>query len=82
MGILILLYGFVEIVPGIVLSLIGKGGGPSPGYSIYIGEVLAPLLLIAGLWTRLAALVVVVSKAATVLLAHLDQFGQLSSSGG
>jgi uncharacterized membrane protein YphA (DoxX/SURF4 family) len=44
--------------------------------------VLAPLLLIVGLWTRPAALVVVVNMVVAIVLAHMGQLGQLGKSGG
>lgn len=84
-GILILFHGIAKVVagPGIVLGLMAKNGlPPSLAYLVYIGEVLAPLLLIAGLWTRLAALLVMANMAVAVLLVHLGQFGQLASTGG
>ena len=39
-----------------------KAGMPSVlAYGVYIGEIVAPILLIVGVWTRLAALVIVVN---------------------
>jgi putative oxidoreductase len=54
----------------------------SLGYLVFIGEVLAPLLLIVGAWTRLAALAVVVNMAVAVLLAHAGQLFTIAKSGG
>ena len=54
----------------------------SIGYLVYVGEVLAPLLLIIGLWTRAAALIVVVNMAVAVLLVHTGQIFTLSKTGG
>jgi putative oxidoreductase len=85
LGILILLHGIAKVVagPAFVLGLMAKSGLPSSlGYLVYVGEVLAPLLLIIGLWTRLAALVIVGNMIVAVFLVHLGQFGQLTSSGG
>jgi uncharacterized membrane protein YphA (DoxX/SURF4 family) len=47
-----------------------------------VGEVLAPLLLIVGLWTRPAAVVVAINMVVAVLLVHSAQFGQLTKNGG
>jgi len=39
------------------MDRLANAGFPSAlGYLVYVGEVLAPLLLIVGLWTRAAAL--------------------------
>ena len=60
-----------------------KAGLPAAfAYLVYVGEVLAPLLLIAGLWTRVAATVVAVNMLAAVLLVHTSQLFTLSKTGG
>src|SRR5690606_28869159 len=49
LGVLILLHGIAKIMsgPGFILGLMEKSGLPPVlGYAVYIGEVLAPLLLI------------------------------------
>ena len=44
-------------------------------YGVYIGEVVAPLFIIIGLWTRVASLVVVFNMiVAIVLEAHRNAF--------
>ncbi len=44
--------------------------------------MVAPLFVLAGLWTRLAALVVVVDLVVAVLLVRLPSFFTLTKSGG
>ena len=64
LGALILLHGISKIRggPGFILDIVDKAGLPAPfGYLVYVGEVLAPLLVIVGLWTRLAALVIAIN---------------------
>ena len=51
-------------------------------YGIYIGEVVAPLMLIAGFRTRCAAKLVVFTLAMAIFLAHLDQVFTLAKMGG
>jgi uncharacterized membrane protein YphA (DoxX/SURF4 family) len=51
-------------------------------YGVYIGEVLAPLLLIAGLWTRAAAAVVAVNLLFALLLVHTADLFSLTKTGG
>ncbi len=51
-------------------------------YLSYIGEVLAPVLLIVGLWSRLAAVVVMINMLSALVLMHMAQLGDLAKSGG
>ena len=56
------------------MERVARVGVPSAlGYLVYAGEVLAPLLLIAGLWTRAAGLLVAINMVVAVLLVHTDQ---------
>jgi putative oxidoreductase len=85
LGGLILFHGISKVIngPGSILGLVTKAGMPeAAGYLVYAGEVLAPLLLILGLWTRAAALIVVINMAIAVLLVHTSQFFTLSKTGG
>jgi putative oxidoreductase len=43
---------------------------------------LAPLLLIFGLWTRPAAIIVAINMVVAVLLVHAGQLGELTRNGG
>jgi putative oxidoreductase len=52
------------------------------GYGVYIGEVVAPLLILVGLFTRPAALIVAINMIVAVLLAHTSQFFTLNETGG
>ena len=84
-GLLILLHGISKIQggPGFILDIVEKAGLPDPfGYLVYVGEVLAPLLVIVGFWTRIAALVIAINMIVAVLLVHTGQLLQLSPEGG
>ena len=48
---------------------------------MYVGEILAPLLILAGAWTRLAALVYAGSVAFATLLVHGKDFVHLKPTG-
>jgi len=85
LGALILLHGISKIQggPGFILDIVDKAGLPSPfGYLVYVGEVIAPILVIIGLWTRLAALVIAINMVVAVALVHLPQFFTLADTGG
>lgn len=84
-GFLILLHGISKIQggPGFILDIVEKAGLPNPfGYLVYVGEVVAPLLVIVGLWTRLAALVIAINMVFAIALVHAGQLLQLSQTGG
>jgi putative oxidoreductase len=85
LGSLILLHGIAKLIggPGFILSVVAKAGLPSfVAYGVYIGEVLAPLLLIAGLWTRAAAAVVAVNMLFALMLVHTGDLFSLAKTGG
>ena len=85
LGGLLLLHGIGKISSGAasILGLMATAGLPPVlGYLVYVGEVLAPLLLIVGLWTRPAAWVVAINMLVAVLLVHSGQLLALGKSGG
>jgi putative oxidoreductase len=85
LGLLMLLHGWAKVMagPAAILGLVTKAGlPPTVGYLVYVGEVLAPLLLILGLWSRAAALVIAINMVVAVWLVHLGQLGELAKSGG
>jgi putative oxidoreductase len=85
LGALVLLHGISKMQNGIdaIIDAVAKTGlPPLLAYGVFIGEVLAPLLLIAGVWTRSAALVIVINMAAAIALMHSADMATLSRSGG
>jgi putative oxidoreductase len=85
LGVLILLHGISKIRggPGFILDIVDKAGLPEPfGYLVYVGEVIAPILVIIGLFTRAAALVIAINMVVAILLVHVSQFFTLADSGG
>lgn len=85
LGVLILFHGVAKLTGGIdfVTGALAKAGMPAAlGYLVYIGEVIAPLFLIAGVWSRAAALVIAINMVVAVLLAHTGQLFSISNTGG
>ena len=85
LGVMILLHGLAKILsgPGSIGGMLAKAGLPAElSYLVYIGEVLAPLLLIIGIWSRLAALVIAVNMVVAVYLVHAQQIFTRGQSGG
>lgn len=82
---LILFHGVAKIIggPGFIIATVAKAGLPSAiGYLVYVGEVIAPLLVLFGVWTRLAALVIAGNMLVAVGLVHMQQIFTLSQTGG
>lgn len=85
LGILLFLHGFSKLVHGID-GLVGRMSDTGlPGffaYGVYLGEVVAPIFIIVGFRTRLAALIFAFNMLVAVLMAHSDSIFALSRSGG
>lgn len=82
---LLLFHGVSKLIGGVgfITGMLAKGGLPSAlGYLVYVGEVVAPLLILFGFWTRAAALVVAINMIVAVLLVHTAQFFTMTKSGG
>ena len=84
-GLLILFHGVAKVTGGIgfITSSLAKAGVPEGvGYLVYVGEVVAPLFVILGAWTRPAALVIAGNMVVAVLIAHVNDLFSLSKTGG
>jgi putative oxidoreductase len=55
---------------------------PYLSYGVFIGEVLAPVLIIFGIYSRIGGLIVVINMIFAVLLAHTAQLLALTKTGG
>jgi putative oxidoreductase len=51
-------------------------------YGVFIGEVVAPILIILGIYSRVGGLIVVINMIFAVALAHGAQLFTLSKTGG
>lgn len=85
LALLLLFHGWAKISGGVgwLVGVLEKTGVPGFfAYAVYLGEVLAPLLLLAGLFVVPAALLVMINMAVAVVLMHQSQLLTLNSSGG
>ena len=85
LGILILLHGIAKLSGGFafVAGVTAKAGLPGAfAYAVYLGEIVGPVLVILGLWTRLGALIIVVNMLVAVGLVHTSQLVGLNQQGG
>ena len=85
LGVLILLHGIAKLGKGVdgIGGMLASQGLPSVfAYGVYLGEIVAPALIIIGLFTRPAAWVIVVNMLVAIWLVHMKHLGALSDNGG
>jgi putative oxidoreductase len=85
LGILILLHGIAKITggtAGIQKMLEGSGLPGFFAYGVYVGELLAPALVILGFYARIGAAVIVVNMLFAVMLVHRADLFLLTKTGG
>ncbi len=81
---LILFHGTAKIIHGV--SFIGQALAAAHipsfvAYFVYVGEVVAPIFIIFGLWTRIAALFVVVNMVVAIALEAYRNVGVIRPTG-
>lgn len=86
-GGLVLFHGLFKImnpgVVGFIGGLFTSVGLPAVlAYLIYIGEVVAPIMLILGYRARIAAALIAFTLLVALFLAHRGQFFSLNETGG
>jgi putative oxidoreductase len=85
LGTLILLHGIAKIKSGvasIVPGLEGIGLPPWFAYGVYIGEIVAPIMVIVGLFARTGAFIIFVNMIFAILLVHRNELFTLGKQGG
>ncbi len=85
LGILILLHGIAKIKSGvgsIVTGVEGIGLPPWFAYGVYIGEIVAPIMVIVGLFARTGAFIIFVNMIFAIVLVHRNEIFMLGKQGG
>ncbi|MFV0283370.1 MAG: DoxX family protein [Castellaniella sp.] len=85
LGIMLLLHGLAKLDGGVgwIVDMMGQRGLPGfVAYGVYIGEIIAPILIILGLFTRLAGLLSVVNMLFAIGLVHMPELLSLGRTGG
>lgn len=85
LGVLILFHGVSKLMhgPGFVEQMLLQAHLPSfIAYGVYVGEVVAPILLILGVWTRAGGLIIAFNMLVAFGLVHMSQLFTLAGSGG
>jgi putative oxidoreductase len=86
-AVLMLFHGIAKIIhPGslefIGSSLSGIGLPAALAYGVYVGEVVAPLMIISGFHARIGGLIIVVNMLFAIFLAHTGDMFSLTQHGG
>ena len=88
LGLLLLLHGISKVMnPAKTLDsmsgMLTAAGLPTfIAYGVFIGEVLAPILIILGIYSRIGGLIVVINMVFAVLLVHSADLLSLTKTGG
>ncbi len=85
LGMLILLHGIAKLrhgIGGIETMLAARGLPAELAYAVFIGEVLAPLMLVFGFYARMGAVLVAVNMVVAIVLVHMGQLASLNEQGG
>lgn len=88
LGILIAFHGISKLMSPVrtlesMSGLLAAAGLPTYlAYGVFIGEALAPVLIILGIYSRIGGLIVVINMIFAVLLAHSAQLLTLTKTGG
>ena len=86
-GILMLFHGVNKIVHSTSVEFIQQSladfGLPSViAYGVYFGEIIAPIMIIFGVYVRFGALIVVINMIFAIALVHGGDFFSLTEHGG
>ena len=71
----------VHGVDGVRSLMVAKGLPGFVAYGVYVGEVIAPLLIIVGFRSRPAALIVAVNMLVAILTAHANDIAKIGKHG-
>lgn len=85
LGLLVLLHGIAKLrggMAGIEGMVIAQGLPGFLAYGVLVGEVLAPLMLIAGFHARIGGVLVAVNMLFAIALAHAGELGRFNAAGG
>ncbi|WP_149207611.1 DoxX family protein [Flavobacterium johnsoniae] len=78
-GGLMLFHGISKVLHGISFLVDNMGAF---GYAVYIGEVLAPIAILLGFRTRIAAVLLAVTCVVAIAVAHTQDIFSISEHGG
>ena len=71
--------GSLDFISG---ALTGNGLPGIIAYGVYVGEIIAPLMIILGIYSRIGGLLVVINMVFAILLVHSGDLFALTEHGG
>lgn len=80
-----LFHGVAKLIGGIdgISQLVTSHGLPAfLAYGVYVGEVVAPVLVILGFYSRIGALLIAVNLLVAIGLVHVADLFKLADTGG
>ena len=84
-GGLLLFHGISKLIHGVAWMAGPLSSFHLPffvAYGVYVGEIVAPVLIILGIWTRPAAFVIAFDLLTAILLVSHARMGSISPGGG
>jgi putative oxidoreductase len=85
LGALLLLHGLSKLDGGVdwIAGMVAARGLPGfVAYGVYIGEIVAPVLIILGIYARIGGLIAVINMLFVLGLVHMKDLFILGKSGG
>jgi putative oxidoreductase len=85
LGVLVLMHGIAKLRNGVgpIEGMLEGHGLPGfIAYGAYLGEVLGPLMVIAGFHARIGAALIAVNMLFAIGLAHMGDLGKVTETGG
>ena len=84
LGAILLFHGIYKVTHGVawIAGPLGKHGLPAYlAYGTYVAEVIAPVMLIFGLWTRVAAAIIAFDMVMAIYLVRIADIGKINPMG-
>lgn len=85
LGVFMLFHGYAKLtkgISGIEASVLKMGLPMWVAYGVYIGEVIAPLLVIAGFYARAGGVFIMINMIFAIALSHSTQLFDVGKTGG
>ncbi|MBM0106972.1 DoxX family protein [Steroidobacter sp. S1-65] len=85
LGALVLLHGIAKITGGVggLSGMVTAAGLPAfVTYGVYVGEVIAPILVLLGWYSRIGAALIAVNMLFAIALAHSAELFVIGKTGG
>lgn len=85
LSLMLLLHGIAKLDHGVAWISSALQGMGLPGfiaYGVFVGEIIAPLMVLVGYQMRIGAMLIVGNMFVALILAHRGEFFSLNATGG